>query len=934
VNTLKSLILKALAHLALALLLSGGWLPVGAAAAPADSMVRIGVLAYFGKAEALQQWSPTGQALAQAMNGRPVQIVPLNYEELSAAVANRSLDFVFTNPEHFVVLRNAYGLTAIATLSARVGGQVVDRLGSVIFTRADEDEIQTLADVHDKKVAAVGLYSLGGFLLAADMFHAAGIDLRSRDVAELVYTGLPHPKVVERVMTGQSDVGIVRTGVLEEMARLGRLDLARVRVLSARPPSAFPQYLSTELAPEWAWATTPHTDPAVVKAVTVTLLNIAEDSPAALAGRYEGFSPSANYEPIEDLMHRLHVFPRVRASDLLQDLWLEYNGEIQIALGLLTLGGLGLSIYLWRNNHRLQQLTQLYFHAKAGLQTTAAAFDSQIGLIITDNQTRILRANQAFSQIFGYSETELQGQTTTFLRGASMPPGFIRTTWRQLQRDGHWSGELMCTHRNGSEVPCMVTITAIQERQAGLEGFVGSFVDMSQHYRDQTAIRQLAFYDVLTGLPNRRKFLEQLATELAQAQQTGRHGALMFIDLDHFKTLNDAHGHTTGDELLKTISQRLSDVIDTQGMVARLGGDEFVVMLNQLDADEAMAQTQALHFAQQIHESIQQPCQLPIPLDLPDTAQPLSHRCSGSIGVALFGGTDLPVQEIMKRADIAMYQAKHAGRNAIRQYDPKVQRLLIERAALATDLASALVNQELVPHYQVQVDRSGRAVAAECLLRWNHPVRGLVLPTQFIGLAEETGLIVAIGDWVLEHACQTLTRWAAAPNMAHLELSVNVSPRQFTEDDFIEKLQQTLLRTGARPQNLMLEITEGIVLDHADDVAGRMHQLCSMGISLSIDDFGTGYSSLSYLQRLPLRQLKIDRSFIRDLNVNRNSEAIVRTIIALGASMGLTVVAEGVETQQQCDLLVTMGSGMLQGYHLGEPVSLADFERVLEQQAA
>jgi EAL domain-containing protein (putative c-di-GMP-specific phosphodiesterase class I) len=284
----------------------------------------------------------------------------------------------------------------------------------------------------------------------------------------------------------------------------------------------------------------------------------------------------------------------------------------------------------------------------------------------------------------------------------------------------------------------------------------------------------------------------------------------------------------------------------------------------------------------------------------------------------------------MKRADIAMYQAKQAGRDTIRSYDPKIQQLLTERAELAADLSQALNSQQLVTYYQVQIDQAGQAVGAECLLRWMHPRHGMVQPTRFIPIAEETGTIVAIGDWVIEQACMTLASWASIPTMAHLELSVNVSPRQFIEADFVDKLKDTLQRSKAPPDNLMLEITEGIMMDRTDEVAERMQELCKLGIKLSIDDFGTGYSSLSYLQRLPLRQLKIDRSFIRDLDVNQNSAAIVRAIIALGASMGLMVVAEGVETEQQQRLLISLGSDMLQGYHVGQPITLADFEKNIQ----
>ncbi|MEY4752747.1 MAG: hypothetical protein RJA44_422 [Pseudomonadota bacterium] len=786
------------------------WLLLGLCGWPAQAAapVRIGVLAFLGKEQAVQQWQATAQALQQALNGRPVELLPLDYDELNQAAKTEQIDFALTNPEHYVVLRNAYGLSAVATLSARIGDQVVDRFGSVIFTRTELEQIQTLDDVRHQRVAAVGLYSLGGFLLAADALRAVNIDLRGHDVASLEFTGLPHTKVVEQVLAGQADVGIVRTGVLESMILSGKIDPAALRVLNIRPTSAYPYRLSTDLAPEWPWIVLPHTDPVLAKIVTRVLLDLPPDSAAARAGRYEGFSPPANYAPVEDLMRRLHVFPRLGPAAALQDLWLDYDSEMRLLLLALTLIGLGVSMHLWRNNQRLRE-------------------------------------------------------------------------------------------------------------------------HVSQHQRDQAAIRQLAFYDMLTGLPNRRRFMERLGSESERMQRSRGLGALMFIDLDNFKTLNDTHGHTIGDELLKTIAARLNQTLGSAGLVARLGGDEFVVLLSDLPGDPDEALAQALHMAQRLRDAILAPCLLSTPLLQAGTIQTVSHCCSGSIGVALFGAEAVPLMELMKRADIAMYQAKHAGRNAVRHYDPEVQRQLSARAVLSADLSRAVTDHSLVLYYQVQTDPAGRPVAAECLLRWRHPQQGLIPPDVFIPLAEESGAIVEIGDWVIAQACQTLARWAAQPHTARLGLGVNVSPRQFAESDFMAKLQLALLRSGARPQQLVLEITEGLVLEQSQEMLARLDQLCALGVKLSIDDFGTGYSSLAYLQRLPLHQLKIDRSFVQQLGQSPHAEAIVRAIGALSRSMQLSLVAEGVETEAQRGLLAAIGCDLLQGYLLGRPVPLADFEAEL-----
>ena len=909
----------------------------GATAAGAADAMRLGVLAFSGKADTLQRWQPTAHALEQALPGLKLEVVPLSYDELNAAIEKRQIQFVLTNPEHYVVLNSLQGVHALATMNALAGSQPVDRLGSVIFAMDRRDDIRTLADVRNKRVAAVGLYSLGGFLLAADTLKNAGVNLREGDVVSLTFTDVPHSQVVEQVLSGRADVGIVRTGVLESMAVQGRLKLADMRVLGQRPAQAFPQRVSTDLAPEWPLAATAGVNPGLASRMAQALMSLPADSEAARLSQHAGFTAPANYAPVEDLMRRLRTYPDMGFAASLRSVWLSYQTETSLTLGALVLAGLSMSAILWVSNRRLRRLSNLYYHAQLDLQTTAAAFDSQVGLVITDEQARVQRANQAFTSILGHTEAEVKGQTRAALRALSGEPDKLAQIWHELQHKGRWSGELACPHRNGGEVHCMVTVTATRDDKGRLDGYVSSFVDMSQHHRDQQEIRQLAYFDVLTGLPNRRMFLEELRSALTQVRQKGGHGTLIFVDLDHFKMLNDSHGHSMGDELLCIISERLRQAAGTKWLVARLGGDEFVVMQRGLAADLSLARAQADGTAQTVRDAILLPCVLGVsPRDAEarhEARHEISHCCSGSLGVTLFDGRDQEVIEIMRRADIAMYQAKHGGRNTIRHYDPEANRLLGERAALSVDLSRALAENQMLLHYQLQLDRGGQAVAAECLLRWQHPQRGLVSPAQFIPIAEESGTIIALGDWVLETACQTLKRWSASPDTAKLELAVNVSPRQFTEPDFVEKLEKTLTRTGALPQNLLLEITEGILLDNADQVAQRMHQLCTLGVSFAVDDFGTGYSSLSYLQRLPLRQLKIDRSFIRDVQINANSEAIVRAVIGLGASLGLTVVAEGVETEGQREFMVNLGCGLLQGYHLGWPVPLESFEASLTGRA-
>ncbi len=890
--------------------------------------IRIGLISQIDHTDAMHHWQPVFQVLKRLLGGRQLDVQLLDEEALAGAVADGQLDFVITNQRQFVQLRRSYDLSALATVRTRVGNYDLDQMGAVIFTRGDAHNLDSLRDVRKHRLAATERYSLTSFLLAQDAFADAGVDLNNPDDASVSFVGYPHDRVVKAVLANEADVGIVRTGVLEDLLARHELAPDQIKILNARSNGGYPQLLSTEVGPGWPWSALYTTDPELAREVTLALLRMSPDEPELRGTRYAGFAPPASYANVEAMIRRLNAYPTLGLADQLNELWTRYQGPASAVLALVSLGGLSFSGLLWRSNRRLRELSALYMKARASLQTTAAAFDSQVGLLVTDSAQRVLRVNAALTQILGYEEAELKGQRTDLLRSPSVTEREVLTAWNSLLATGSWRGEVLCRHAKGHDVPCLITISAIREQAAGMEGFVGSFVDISQQRRDQAAIEQLAFFDGLTGLPNRRRFLERLNSEVEVAHVSGRHGALMFIDLDHFKTLNDAHGHALGDELLKRIAQRLSAAVGSHGLVARLGGDEFVVMLGRLSQVLEEALNEATEVADRVRAAILQPFQLPL-YGEPERDGMLSHRCSASIGLALFGKEELEVHEVMKRADIAMYLAKQAGRNTIRHFDPRAQARLHARAALAADLADALLNNQFQLHYQVQTDGQGIPRAAECLLRWHHPTQGPLLPADFIPVAEETGAIVAMGDWVIREALATLAAWRDDPALSRLSLCVNVSPRQFSEPDFVTKLQQAVLDARVPAGRLTLELTESIVLERLDEVEASLHRLRQMGVSLALDDFGTGYSSMSYLQRLPLHQVKIDSSFIVDLPRSVNSAAIVRTIIALARSLDLLVVAEGVETDEQRKLLVNLGADLLQGYHMGSPQTRGNFE--LEQ---
>jgi diguanylate cyclase (GGDEF)-like protein/PAS domain S-box-containing protein len=558
---------------------------------------------------------------------------------------------------------------------------------------------------------------------------------------------------------------------------------------------------------------------------------------------------------------------------------------------------------------------------EADLQVAATAFEAQVGIIVTDASTEILRVNQAFTEDTGYTAAEAVGRTPRMFKSGRHDAAFYAAMWESIRRTGAWQGEIWDRRKNGEIYPKWMTITAVKGPDGVASHYVGTQFDLTDRKAAEEEIRYLAFYDPLTRLPNRRLLLDRLHQALATSARRQRQGALLFIDLDNFKTLNDTLGHNLGDSLLQQVAQRLASCVREGDTVARLGGDEFVVILEDLDPTPNEAAAQAKAVGEKIRAALNQTYLL----------SGRDSHSTPSIGVALFGNKQETVEQMLKQADLAMYQAKSAGRNVVRFFDPKMQATVTARAGLEMDLRNAVHQEQFVAYYQVQVDGGGRSTGAEVLVRWQHPRRGMVLPGEFIPLAEETGLILPLGHWVLERACMQLAAWAARTDMAHLSLAVNASVQQVRQPDFVEQVLAVLDRTGADPRKLTLELTESLLMSNAEDTIAKMSALKAAGVGFALDDFGTGYSSLSYLKRLPLDCLKIDRSFVLDVLTDPNDAAIAKTIVALARSLGLSVIAEGVETEEQRDFLAGNGCHVYQGFLFSRPLPLEEFERVLHR---
>ncbi len=563
---------------------------------------------------------------------------------------------------------------------------------------------------------------------------------------------------------------------------------------------------------------------------------------------------------------------------------------------------------------------------EAALQESVSFSDSllqtmPVPVFHKDTAGRYTGCNTAFAEFLGKQKADIIGKTEFEIARRPQSEDYrdhdldLLTSEEKVQ-----VYESNVQHADGSLHDVIFHKARLNDSGGAPVGIIGVILDITERKQSERDIHQLAFYDSLTQLPNRRLLLDRALQALAVSARSGRYGALMLLDLDDFKKVNDSKGHDVGDQLLCEVARRLRLAVREGDTVARLGGDEFVVVLEELSISSAEAAPQAEAVAEKIRDALNKPYLL----------EGNRHFSSPSIGVVLYRGHLEAIENLLKFADIAMYQSKQAGRNTIRFYDPAMQAAIDNRLDLESELDIALKENQLHLFYQVQVDGMHRPLGAEVLMRWMHPQRGLVSPAQFIPLAEETGQIVAMGMWALRIACLQLKSWQQHAHTRHLTLAVNVSARQFRKPEFVDQVRRVLLETGVRPSLLKLELTESTVLLDVEDTITKMRALKLLGISFSMDDFGTGYSSLQYLKRLPLDQIKIDQSFVRDIASDPNDAAIVQTIIAMTGALGLNVIAEGVETQEQQEFLELRGCHSFQGYLFGRPVPLAAFEAALQ----
>ena len=545
----------------------------------------------------------------------------------------------------------------------------------------------------------------------------------------------------------------------------------------------------------------------------------------------------------------------------------------------------------------------------------ATVFESHEGMLVLDRTRAVIDANAAFCAMSGYRLEELAGARALPFRLAQDGGELDAAFWKTLAAERKWHGGAFSRRKDGSVCPVLLSVSAVLDEGGHVANYVCTASDITELKETQERNEHLAHYDDLTGLPNRRLLFERIQACLATSRNEAQMGALLFLDLDNFKDLNDTRGHSAGDALLQQVAQRVTSCVRKGDTVARVGGDEFIVMLDAIGTNEDEARLHAEVLAEKILAAVAAPY----------VCDGLPHHASCSIGITLCAHRDEALDTLIKRGDLAMYQAKADGRNLVRFFEPWMEQAITERIRLGAALRHALAADEFELYYQPQVE-DGHIVGAEALLRWRHPERGVVGPAEFIGVAESTDLILPIGAWVLRAACAQLARWAGVPHGAGLTVAVNISIRQLMEDNFVRDTLAIIADTGADPGRLKLEITESMVIERVEETIAKMEALRRHGVRFLLDDFGTGYSSLAYLKRLPLEQLKIDRSFVRDILVDPNDASIARSVVALAQALGLSIIAEGVETAAQRDKLLELGCPRFQGYLYGRPMPAAQFE--------
>lgn len=897
------------------LLFSSFSLPAQAETKAVTETINIGILAYRNENTTSKRWHPLITYLNQKIPNHHFQLVTGNYTKLNQLIQQNKIDFLLTQPSHYVALTYRHNLSSpLVSMLNKEGEKGQSVFGGVIFTLADNKHIQHLADIRDKTIATPSKKSLGAFQMQIYELMQQGVIRKESDLT-LTETGLPQISAIHAVLNKTADIGFVRSGVLEKLFKETKLRPEQLKIIHQQEFANFPLISSTQLYPEWPFASFQHTDKSLSKEVTIALLSIENQSELAKHLNISGFTIAENYRTIDQLLRALHLPPFDQEKIItLLDVWQQWQKTIHLSAYIVLLIVLLITVHLYKKNKTLNSLKHRLIESNLQLQKLNIAVDqSPIRIIITDVKGRIGYANRATEEQSGFSFSELHNKTPNIFSSGEIPSHIFQELWKTVKRGNVWHGDLINLSKTGQRQLLKTTITPIKDDRQKITGFLSIQRDITQEQESQDKIRRLAYYDRLTGLANRqlleKRLYEEIANNLYQDLAnipSDQHFYLILINIDQFKIINDANGKTIGDRLLKKFSERLKEFVTNNDLLARLTADEFAILC-------------ALPNHKQDHKEVQQKSeQILHRLKAPFEIQGQDILLSNSIGITPIFKNEDSVNEILKYADTALHSAKAKGGNQMQLFDKSLEQRAVEHFQIEQNLKTALKQHQFTLHYQPQVNSEGELIGVESLIRWQHPEKGFIPPTKFIPIAEQSDLIIDIGYWVLQEACKASVH--AYQNGLSYNLSVNISPRQLLQQDFCQRLLTILADYQMPADHLTLEITEGLFLHDLAEILPVMHQLAPLGIMFSIDDFGTGYSSLAYLKNLPVTEIKIDRSFIHQIVTDRNDAVLVESILSIAEHMGFTVVAEGIETEQQAEFFKHRDNVLFQGYLYGKPV--------------
>lgn len=894
-----------------------------------SATVRIGILSFRDRVETLARWQPITGYLKQALPGWQIELDALHYPELEAATSAGKLDFVLTQPAHYVLLAYRHGLSSpLATLVEDSQGLSLDRFGGVIVARAERQDLNTLSDLRGQRLATSAVSSLGSYQMQAYALLQAGI--RLPEDARIVETGQPQDLAIDAVVRGDADVAFVRTGLVESLRAEGKIMPDALKVIAPQHNPGFPLLHSTALYPEWALAAMSGVNQDLARQLAAAMLAMPHRGETAKAVGITGFTIPRDYHPMEDMLRKLRAPPFDATPNIdVSDIWVNYQGQIAaiaLVLSLLLAGG-SFTLFLYNRHLRAarielkQSVDQLTLSQSELRKLSMAIEQSPESVVITSTEPLIEYVNETFVQVTGYSRDEVIGQNPRMLSAGLTGSETYASMWQSLVAGHNWRGRLTNRRKNGQDYQENVLIAPVRDKEGRICNYLAFKQDITTQVETEAEVYRLAHFDPLTGLCNRPLLMERISQALAQAHHDSRQHALLLINMDRFKTLNDACGHTLGDQLLVAFGGRLAGVLEDGDTLARMSADEFALLLPGYETLDESASRRVMHCIEQIQGMLR----WPFMLGTEETT------ITASIGVAFFPqeGSE-SAADVLRRVGTALHGAKAGGGNLVVFFDRSMGAEAEARFQIEHELRRGISQGELRLYCQSQVSAEGAIQSGEILVRWQHPQKGLTAPGYFVPVAEASDLIIDLECWVIGETCQVMA--AQQKQGRPVQLSVNVSPRHFARADFADWLCQLLHTHGVDPAWLTLEVTEGLVIQGIDDATAKMKRLSDLGIHFSLDDFGTGYSSLSYLKLLPFHELKIDKSFIQDAPEDDNDARLVEAILAVAQQFQLSVVAEGVETQEQADFLNARAKVIHQGYLYGRPEPIAQWlARIKEQ---